>query len=103
MQDDNEPSDAVEPTDRMRRRRPRRAYGIDRAAGQKKHGLRLVRTIALGFAATVAALIWIADQYGIERAVMLEFVQTSLMFVLGLAAAGAIGAGALILIKRFLG
>ena len=80
----------------------RRTYAVERNSARKANWLRLGRSILLGTIATVVALVWLGEQYGIERAVTLEFVATSVFFVVLLACAGF--AGALILrgIKKLL-
>lgn len=76
------------------------AHAVERAAAQRGQWLRLTRTLVLGTVATVGALVWVADQYGIEREVMLEFIGTSALFVGLLALAGAVAGGLFWLVKR---
>lgn len=74
---------------------------IERASARRAGWVRLTRTIALGTIATVFAVIWLGDQYGIERAVIYEFLATSALFVGLLVVAGLLGA-ALVLGVRWL-
>jgi len=68
---------------------------IERTSARRAGWLRLTRTIVLGTIATVAALVWLGEQYGIQREVMLEFVGTSALFV-GLLIVAGLGATVLI-------
>ena len=83
-----------------RRRARRLAQAVERVESTKKSWRRLIRTLVLGTVATVLALIWIADQYGIEREVILSFLGTSTLFVLVLVMLGLVGAGILLAVKR---
>jgi len=65
---------------------------IERSSARRAGWLRLTRTIALGTIAAVFAIIWLGDQYGIERAVIYEFLTTSALFVGVLVVAGLLGA-----------
>ena len=63
---------------------------IERTSARRAGWMRLTRTVALGTLATIAALIWVGDQYGVERDVMVEFMTTSALFV-GLAIVAGLG------------
>jgi len=78
-----------------------RPSAIERSTARRAGWMRLTRTIALGTIATVAALFWVADQYGIEREVMMEFVATSVLFVGLLIAAGLCATVVLWAVKHF--
>ncbi len=52
---------------------------------------RLVRTVALGTVAVFAALFWGAEQFGLQRELVLEFLTSSLLFVGFLVVAGLAG------------
>ncbi|MCR9261962.1 MAG: hypothetical protein NXH95_19790 [Pseudomonadaceae bacterium] len=79
----------------------RKPSAIERSSARRKGWLRLTRTIVLGTIAAVFAIIWMGDQYGIEREVMYEFLATSALFVGLLVVAGLAGA-ALIMAVRWL-
>ena len=68
-----------------------RPHAIERNTARRSSWLRLTRTLALGTVATVLAIIWLGEQYGIEREVILEFLGTSALFVLLLVVAGLLG------------
>ncbi len=68
-----------------------RPHAIERNTARRQSWLRLTRTIFLGTVATVLAIVWLGEQYGIERDVILEFLATSLLFVLVLVGAGLVG------------
>jgi len=61
---------------------------IERTSARRAGWMRLTRTIVLGAVATVAALVWLGEQYGVQRQVMLEFLGTSALFVILLILAG---------------
>lgn len=87
----------------MKRPSPRtKPSAIERTSAQRASWLRLTRTIALGTIATAAGLVWVGEQYGIESAVMLEFMATSALFVGLLVVAGLLGTLALWLVKKLL-
>ncbi len=73
---------------------------IERTSARRIGWARLTRTVVLGTVATVAALVWLGEQYGIERQVMLEFVATSVLFVALLAVAGLGGTAILWALKK---
>ena len=54
---------------------------IERASARRLVWVRLTRTVILGTVATVAAIVWLGEQYGIERDVILAFLGTSALFV----------------------
>lgn len=84
-------------------KRSQRARAVERGSARRAGWLRLARTIVLGTIAAVAGIIWLGEQYGIERSVMLEFLGTSALFVLLLAGTGLVGVAVLIGIRRLLG
>lgn len=75
---------------------------IERTSAQRANWVRLTRTIVLGTLATAAGIVWLGEQYGIERDVMFEFMATSAMFVGLLIAAGLGGALILWALKKLL-
>ncbi len=54
---------------------------IERASARRLVWVRLGRTVILGTIATIAAIVWLGEQYGIERDVILAFLGTSALFV----------------------
>lgn len=64
---------------------------IERNSARRANWVRLTRTIILGALATAAAIVWLGEQYGIERGVILEFMGTSALFVGILVVAGLCG------------
>ena len=64
----------------------------ERVSAQRKRTPRMFRTILLGTVAMVAGIIWLGDQYGVERQETIELTLASAGFVLGLTAAGVLGA-----------
>lgn len=76
------------PQERPRRERAR---AVDRSVARRMSWARLSRTVLLGTVAVVVAVVWLGEQYGIERRVMLEFVGASFLFVGLLAVAGFVG------------
>ncbi len=85
-------------------KRPNRIkpHAIERNTARRSSWLRLTRTLALGTIATVAAIVWLGDQYGIEREVILEFLGTSALFVLMLVVAGLLGTVLLMGLRKLL-
>lgn len=79
--------------------RPTRAR--ERASAQRKKSNRMLRTILLGTVAMVAGVLWLGDQYGVDREETLELLFTSAAFVLALTAAGLGGAVLIWAIQRF--
>ena len=60
---------------------------------------RLTRTVLLGSIAVAFAIYWLADSYGVDTAELLEYLKTSLAFVLFFALFGVL-AGMLIWLIR---
>ena len=88
----------------MKRPSPRtKPSAIERTSARRIGWARLTRTVVLGTVATVAALVWLGEQYGIERREMLEFVGTSGLFVGMLVLAGLGGAVILWGLKKLSG
>ena len=84
----------------MKRSSPRtKPSAIERASARRAGWIRLTRTILLGTLATVAAIVWLGEQYGIQRQVMLEFLGTSALFVL-LLMLGGLGATVVVWLVR---
>lgn len=57
---------------------------------------RLSRTIVLGSVAAAFALYWLAESYGADSEALLGYLETSLVFVLVFALAGAVLGGSLL-------
>ena len=88
----------------MKRPSPRiKSSAIERTSARRAGWMRLTRTVVLGTVATIAALIWVADQYGVDRDVMVEFMTTSALFVGLLIVAGLGGTVVLWGLKRCFG
>ena len=68
-----------------------RPHAIERNTARRQSWLRLTRTLFLGSVATALALYWLGEQWGIDWEVILEFLVTSLLFVLLLVGAGLLG------------
>lgn len=66
-------------------------------------GWRLTRTIVLGAIVVFLAILWLADQFGLDRQELLGYALTSLMLVGGLVILGLAGAALMRLLKRLLG
>lgn len=64
--------------------------------------MRLTRTVLLGTVATIAAIVWLGEQYGVERDVIVAFLGTSALFVGLLILAGLGGVLLLWLIRRYI-
>ena len=64
----------------------------ERVSASRKSTPRMLRTILLGTVAMVAGIIWLGDQYGVERQETIDLMLASAGFVLGLTAAGVLGA-----------
>ena len=82
---DTEPSETT-----SKSTQPTRAS--ERVSAQRKGSGTMFRTILLGTVAMVAGVLWLGDQYGVERKETIELLLTSAGFVLVLTAAGAFGA-----------
>ena len=74
---------------------------IERASARRIGWVRLTRTIVLGTVATILAIIWLGEQYGIDREVILKFLLTSAAFVGLLIVAGLSGAVLLWGVRKF--
>ncbi len=72
---------------------------FERNEARRQGNFRLIRTIVLGVVASVVAIVWLGDQYGIDRQVMLDFLGASALFVGLLVLTGLVGAVLLKLIK----
>ena len=75
---------------------------IERSSARRLGWVRLSRTVILGAIATVAAIVWLGEQYGIERDVILAFLGTSVLFVGVLIVAGLAGMLALRGVRKLL-
>jgi len=73
---------------------------VERNEARRRQGWRLARTVVLG--AAVAALVWLGEQYGIERQVMFGFLGASVMFVAVLVVLGLGGTVLLGVIRKLL-
>lgn len=58
--------------------------------------MRLIRTVILGAIAVAVAVVWMGDQYGIERQETLRYLGTAALFVGLLVGCGLIGLATLI-------
>ena len=83
-------NDTDSPTKRSKSAQQTRAS--ERVSAQRKSMPRMFRTILLGTVAMVAGIIWLGDQYGVERRETIELMLASAGFVLALTAAGVLGA-----------
>ena len=83
-------NDTDSPTKRAKAAQQTRAS--ERVSAQRKSMPRMFRTILLGTVAMVAGIIWLGDQYGVERQETIELMLASVGFVLALTAAGVLGA-----------
>lgn len=83
-------NDTDSPTTRSKSAQQTRAR--ERVSAQRKSMPRMFRTILLGTVAMVAGIIWLGDQYGVERQETIDLMLASAGFVLGLTAAGVLGA-----------
>lgn len=72
----------------------------ERVAVQRKNNYRTLRTILLGTIAMIGGVIWLGDQYGVDRQETLNLLMTSAGFVVVLALAGLAGAVAIWLVRR---
>ncbi|MGD8829458.1 MAG: hypothetical protein PVF57_02535 [Pseudomonadales bacterium] len=64
-------------------------------------GARLARTVVLGSLVVAAAIYWLAESYDVDKGMLLEYLRTSLAFVLFFVLAGILG-GVLIWLIRLL-
>ena len=83
-------NDTDSPTTRSKLARQTQAS--ERVSAQRKSMPRMFRSILLGTVAMVAGIIWLGDQYGVERQETIELMLASAGFVLALTAAGVLGA-----------
>ena len=83
-------NDTDSPTTRSKSARQTQAS--ERVSAQRKSMPRMFRTILLGTVAMVAGIIWLGDQYGVERQETIKLMLASAGFVLALTAAGVLGA-----------
>ncbi|MGK0222134.1 MAG: hypothetical protein ACI9ON_001372 [Limisphaerales bacterium] len=77
----------------MTRPKRTRSRPIDRS---RPENMRLIRTIILGAIAVTVAIVWMGDQYGIEREETLRYLGTAALFVGLLVGCGLLGLGTLI-------
>ncbi len=75
---------------------------VDRAAARRIVWVRLTRTVVLGTIATIVAIIWLGEQYGVERDVILAFLGTSALFVGLLILCGLMAMVLLWLLRRYI-
>jgi len=64
---------------------------IERSSARRRTWVRTARTVVLGTLAAIAAMFWVARQYGVQTEVMLEFLVTSVFFVGLMIGSGLIG------------
>ena len=79
-------------SDNREKKIPAHTRASERAGAQRKKSNRMFRTILLGTMAMVAGVLWLGEQYGIERQETLDLLMASAGFVLLLAATGIAGA-----------
>lgn len=91
-------NDTDSPTKRSKSAQQTRAS--ERVSAQRKSMPRMFRTILLGTVAMVAGIIWLGDQYGVERQETIELMLASAGFVLALTAAGVLGAVLIRLVRH---
>ena len=72
----------------------------ERVSSQRQGSGRRFRTILLGTVAMVAGVLWLGEQYGVERKETVELLLTSAGFVLLLTVAGVFGALLIRLMRR---
>jgi hypothetical protein len=72
----------------------------ERVSSQRQGSGRMFRTILLGTVAMVAGVLWLGDQYGVERKETIELLLASAGFVLLLTVAGVFGALLIRLMRR---
>ena len=76
------------------------SHATRRSETRRVSNVRLIRTIVLGFIAVSVALIWLGDQFGIDRAESLEYLTMALLFVGGLVLLGLVGFLLLLGVKK---
>ena len=91
-------NDTDSPTKRSKSAQQTRAS--ERVRAQRKSMPRMFRTILLGTVAMVAGIIWLGDQYGVERLETIELMLASAGCVLALTAAGVRGAVLIRLVRH---
>ena len=91
-------NDTDSPTTRSKSAQQTRAR--ERVGAQRKSMPRMFRTILLGTVAMVAGIIWLGDQYGVERQETIDMMLASAGFVLGLTATGVLGAALIRLLRH---
>ena len=74
----------------------------ERVGSQKGSWTKLARTVVLGSIALTLGIFWLGDQYGVDRAVMVEFLITSAAFVGLVVVAAAAGAFLIRFIRKLL-
>jgi hypothetical protein len=74
----------------------------ERVSAQRKNTNRTLRTILLGTLAMIGGVIWLGDQYGVEREETLGLLMASASFVGFLVLAGLVGAVVIWLLRRVL-
>ena len=74
----------------------------ERVTAQRKKTNRTLRTILLGTIAMIGGVIWLGDQYGVEREQTLNLLVASAGFVAALVIAGILGAALIWLLRRLL-
>lgn len=74
----------------------------ERASSQRKNNNRMLRTILLGTVAMIAGVLWLGEQYGVEREETLNLLAASAGFVLILVATGLLGAGIIWVVRLLL-
>ncbi len=80
-----------------------RSIARERSSARRIGWVRLTRTIVLGSLVIVAAVYWGAEQFGMDRQLILSFLTGSLLFVAGLVVAGMAGALLLFALRRLTG
>jgi hypothetical protein len=74
----------------------RKADAIERNASQRKDWWRFARSVVLGTVALTLGVLWIGEQYGVEREDILDFLATGVLFV-GVLVLGALVFAALVI------
>jgi uncharacterized membrane protein YdjX (TVP38/TMEM64 family) len=74
----------------------------ERVSTQRRKTNRTLRTILLGTLAMIGGVIWLGDQYGVEREETLSLLVASAGFVGALVLAGVLGAVLIWLLRRLL-
>lgn len=90
-----------EPSDKPSTTAPGTRAG-ERASSQRKNNNRMLRTILLGTVAMIAGVLWLGEQYGVEREETLNLLAASAGFVLILVATGLLGAGVIWVVRLLL-